>query len=245
MLKIAICDDEEKYIRDIEVLLKKYSDVNSIAMEFDKYTDGITLLNCLIDGNGYDMIFLDIEMDSINGIELAEKIRKIDKRVPIVYVTSYEAYWRRAYKVHAFQFIVKPVNEEELFSTMDDFISAHKELTEKKVQLKCEEGIVFAIQSEIYYFYIEKKKTVHVKTATDEYTVKENLRDIFEKLDNNQFYMSHKSCIINLRHVKSLENGYDIIMEDGAFLPVAQNRRTEFLDRLTDRYVNTLRGGAL
>ena len=242
MLKIAICDDEEKYIKDLKILLEKYGGKNNQKMDFNTFNEGTKLL---ASGKKYDIIFLDIEMEGINGIELAERLREYDMKVPIVYVTGYEAYWRRAYKVHAFDFIVKPINEAELYKTMDDFLTARHKLTECKVQLKCEEGMKFAIQSDVYYFYIEKKKTVHIKTTTEEYIVKENLRDIFDKLDKEQFYMSHKSCIINLRHVKSLENGYDIIMEDGEFMPLAQNRRTEFLDRLTERYVSTLKGGVL
>lgn len=243
MLKIAICDDEQKYIEDTASLLKKYCHIASIEVDVVKCTDGNRLLEYINNNTNYDIIFLDIEMDNINGIELAEKIREIDTQVPIVYVTSYEDYWKQAYRVHAFQFVVKPAKEEEIFAVMDDFIEIQKKKQERKVMLDCEEGAVFATENEILYFYIEKKKRVHTKIGDKEYTVKENLKDIYDKLNKQDFYISHKSCIINLNHIRSLENGYDIIMEDGEFMPLAQNRRTEFMGKVTDNYLNTVSRG--
>ena len=72
--------------------------------------------------------------------------------------------------------------------------------------------------------------------------VKENLRDIIAKLDPDKFYMSHKSCIINLDAVCKLENRYDIIMKDGSFMPLAQSKRMEFLNKLADNYITIIKG---
>lgn len=243
MLKIAICDDEEKYVEDTASLLKKYSGKTSMNIDIEKYIDGNKILDKVKASTKFDIIFLDIEMDNINGIELAERIREIDTQVPIVYITSYEDYWKQAYRVHAFQFVVKPIEETEIFAVMDDYIEIYKRHQESKVLLNCEGGTVLAMENEILYFYIERKKKVHAKIGNKEYIVKENLKDIYIKLNKQDFYVSHKSCIINLNYVRSLENGYDIIMEDGEFVPLAQNRRTEFLEKLTDRYLNTVSGG--
>ena len=245
MIKIAICDDEEKNLDILTDLLKEYCQGKSVSFVVHKYITGIKLLDELERGTKYDVMFLDIEMDSINGILLAERIRKYDMKVPIIYVTNYEDYWRKAYKVHAFQFLVKPLKKSELFKTIDDFMKAYSELKELKVQLKCENGTVIVPQSDIDYFFIMQKKTVHMETSSGSYIVKENLKDIFDKLKADDFYMSHKSCIINLRHVKSLENNYDIIMTNGEFMPLAQNRKTEFMSRLTNRYVKIIEGGII
>lgn len=245
MIKVAICDDEANNLNILTDLMKEYCQGKSVCFVAHKYTDGLKLLKELENGEKYDIVFLDIEMDSINGIILAEKIRKYDVKVPIIYVTNYEDYWRKAYRVHAFQFLVKPIKKKELFKTLDDFLKAYTELKELKVQLKCENGTIVVSQSDIYYFYIMQKKTVHMEASTGSYTIKENLKDILQKLKPDDFYMSHKSCIINLRHVKSLENNYDIIMTNGEFMPLAQNRKTEFMSRLTNRYVKIMEGGII
>ena len=242
MLKIAICDDEKKYIDDIEMILNKYGMTASMEMNIETYTDGYEVVKRVNDDVKYNIIFLDIEMNNINGIELAEKIRDKDMHVPIVYVTSHQDYWKQAYKVHAFQFVVKPITEDEIFSVIDDLMSIYESDNENKVILKCEEETIYAKQSDILYFYIEKKKTVHTKICDKKYIVKENLRDIYEKLNKEDFYPSHKSCLVNFNHIKKLENGYDIIMEDGEFMPLAQNKKADFMDKLTDHYIRTVNG---
>ncbi len=69
------------------------------------------------------MIFLDTEMKSSNGIEIGRNIRANNSRVAIVYITSFVENWRRAYKVHAFDFITKPFTDYEIYSVMDDYLA--------------------------------------------------------------------------------------------------------------------------
>ena len=78
----------------------------------------------LVADEKFNIIFLDIEMQRSNGIEVALQIRRMDMNVPIVYITSYIDYWRRAYKVHAFDFIIKPFKSEELHKVMRDYLAA-------------------------------------------------------------------------------------------------------------------------
>ena len=206
MINIAICDDEQLNINILTDLLTGYSTSKSVSFLVHKYINGLNLLKQLESHQKYDIIFLDIEMESIDGITLAEKIREHDMKVPIVYITNYQDYWKKAYKVHAFQFMVKPIKKEELFKTLDDFFKLYTEINESKVQLNCDSTTMLVTQSEIYYFYILKKKKVHMKTVDGSYFINENLSDILNKLNPDDFYVSHKSCIINLRYIKSIEN---------------------------------------
>ena len=239
MLNVAICDDENSYIYETEKMLQEFSSKYNVEISISKFDNGYTMLSS---GQRFHMVLLDIEMESINGIELAEKIHKINADTSIVYITNYEQYWRRAYKVHAFGFIVKPINKKELFTVMADYINARIRLQGKNISLKSEDGYLFIKENDICYFYIEKKKHVRLKTKDKEYLVKENLRDIIAKLDPDKFYMSHKSCIINLDAVCKLENRYDIIMKDGSFMPLAQSKRMEFLNKLADNYITIIKG---
>ena len=115
MLHIAICDDDIKALGEIKQILADYCKLKKLAAKISTYCDGTDLL---VADEKFNIIFLDIEMQRSNGIEVALQIRRMDMNVPIVYITSYIDYWRRAYKVHAFDFIIKPFKSEELHKVM-------------------------------------------------------------------------------------------------------------------------------
>ena len=100
MLRIAVCDDDEKGLGETLELLKGYGKVQ-LAVEV--YTSGEALLE---DGKKYDIVLLDIDMDGLNGIETARRIREADKEVKLIYVTNYSDYTIFAFGVHAFAYLL-------------------------------------------------------------------------------------------------------------------------------------------
>lgn len=230
MLHIAVCDDENLYVNKLEHIIMYYAEQKKISINIEKYNDGSELLN---DGKGFDLIFLDIEMNQTNGIEVVSEIRKFDSNVPIVYVTSYSDYWRRAYKVHAFDFILKPFKKEDIFRVLTDFLAFIRDTDDRTVELLTENGIEIQPLNEIYYFIVLAKKTIQVSTVLKEYIVKENLSDIFIKLNDERFYMSHRSCIINLNYVQTLEKNEGIFMTNGDWVPLAQKKQKDFFLQLS------------
>ena len=242
MLNIIICDDEKKYVDNLKTVVEEFFKKINAGVTITSYTDGDELLNEKIKA---DIVFLDIEMKRVDGITVAEEIRRYDMNVPIIYVTSYVDYWRKAYSVHAFDFITKPYTKEQVEKVLSDFVHMVEETEEKKVLLKTQDCTVNIRQNDIYYFMIEKKKQVLMAAVNGNYIVKENLKDIYEKLDKDMFYFSHKSSIVNLRYVERLENGYDIIMDNGEFVPLAHNKRADFLKRLSSVILEKLKGECL
>ena len=107
MYRIAICDDDVKMRR----LLCQAAEGYGAACEVDEFSDGMELLEC---NTQYDILFLDIDMPRMNGIETAERIRRTDRRVKIIYVTGYQDYMSRSFAVHPFSFLLKPVRREEI-----------------------------------------------------------------------------------------------------------------------------------
>lgn len=128
MLHIAVCDDDIKTLDEVKQILTDYCRAKKLAAKVSAYCDGTDLL---ASEESFDIIFLDIEMQQSNGIEVAQKIRRMDMNVPIVYITSYIDYWRRAYKVHAFDFITKPFKPEELCEVMRDYLAALDDASER------------------------------------------------------------------------------------------------------------------
>lgn len=135
-----------------------------------------------------------------------------------------------SFEVHAFDFIIKPFDINDIFRVLRDFLASSQDHQDDRViPLVTKQGIVIQKISEIYYFFILEKRTVQISTIYKEYIVKENLSDIFAKLDPNQFYMTHKSCIANLQYVETIEKGNGIVMQNGAWLPLSQRKQKDFL----------------
>lgn len=230
MLNIAVCDDERLYIDNLGEIILSFTQQNSMSVNIEKFDDGIELISS---GIKFDLVFLDIEMKKSNGIEIAERIREVDSNVPIVYVTSYSDYWRRAYKVHAFDFILKPFNSEEIFKVLSDFIALKKTSNVKTVELTTEYGTEIQQINEIYYFILLAKRKIQIVTISKDYIVRENLTDIFNKLDDDCFYITHRSCIVNMNYVQTIKKNDGILMTNGDWVPLAQKKQKDFFIKLS------------
>lgn len=113
-MRIAVCDDDETAVSFLRELIESYPKQGFCV---DGYSSGEELLGA---GCIYDMIFLDIDMKGIDGIETARRIRAHDRKVKIVYVTSYKEYAGRAFSVHAFGYLLKPVKQEKVWKQVED-----------------------------------------------------------------------------------------------------------------------------
>lgn len=232
MINIAIVDDEKAFIEACEKAVSRIFEELGFKCKIYTYTNPTLFLKEFSENN-YDLIFLDIEMKELNGIETAQLVRSKDLDVKIVYVTSYTDYWRRAYKVHAFDFISKPFSDDDIRNVLKDFLKFYNSENEKTVELKTADGAAVLKVKDILYFYIKdkEKRKVIVNTNHGEYVSTESLREIYEKLDSEEFYKAHKSCIVNLRYVQSMtkNNGGNITMTDGTSIPLAVKKQNEFL----------------
>ncbi len=240
MVRIAIVDDEKQIRAKIFRLISKYFVENLLEYEIKSFSDGKELIESDL---SFDIIFLDIEMENIDGIQTAQYIRKSDMNVPIVYVTGYVDYWRRAYKVHAFDFISKPASQEQINSVLNDFLSTVYKKNKAKISLNTDDGMLFVNLDEIRDFYITEKKKIRLSMAKGKnIIVKENIGDLYERLNKDLFYMPHRSCIVNLKHVGNVTKDRVIIMDNGDFLPLSQRKKVEFMRLLSNQFISSVSG---
>lgn len=224
MLEIAICDDEIQMVAQIESVLESISSQSTIQIEKDVFYDGSTLVNYINSGKRYDIIYLDIEMSKQNGIDAAKRIREIDKKVLIIYVTSHESYAKEVFEVSAFRFITKPINEE-IFEKY--FFDAQRELLEKPKYFQYQYNKISYRLSvdEIIYFQSDRRVT-YIITETGSEKCYCKLNDIEKKLleSNTFFYRTHQSFLVNPKYVKTYVHD-SIELQDGTVLAISENRR--------------------
>ena len=231
MYRIAICDDDVKMRR----LLCQAAEGYGAACEVDEFSDGMELLEC---NTQYDILFLDIDMPRMNGIETAERIRRTDRRVKIIYVTGYQDYMSRSFAVHPFSFLLKPVRREEFVRQIREaLLYSKEEEIGKPLRFQALEGVEELPTSDIYYLEYQSRKLRFV-TKQGEYMVRGRISEYLGKLAPYGFAAPHKSFVVNLLHVKAIR-GYDIVMMNGDRIPLSQKRSVQFRGELgkyqTDR----------
>ncbi|MBO3446192.1 LytTR family DNA-binding domain-containing protein [Clostridium sp. CCUG 7971] len=224
MLKIAICDDEINILNKTKSIVEDY--LQSKA-QIHTYLSGEELIKDYIN---FDIVFLDIDMKGINGIETAKRIREKDKLVKIIYVTNYTDYTSSAFSVHAFGYIVKPVCEKDIHHQLEEALSYMHEEVSEVLEFNTTEGIVRIDIKDIYYFEYKLRKVI-MKCRDYSYIIKDKISEIGSNMEKYSFMMPHKSFSINLYNVKSVK-GYDIHMMDGSIIPLSQKKSTQFRQSL-------------
>lgn len=220
MYQIAICDDEIQ----MRGFLRYAVEETKIGCRVDEFSNGAELLR---NYREYDLLFLDIDMPVVDGMEAAREIRRKDRRVKIIYVTAYQDYMQRSFAVHPFSFLLKPVKKEEIIRVIREAILYSRE-EEKTVTLRMEteQGMEeFAVQDMYYLEYQNRRLRLVMRCG--ECLVRGKISEFSRKLIPYGFASPHKSFVVNLYHVKAIR-GYDIFMMNGDMVPLSQKRSTEF-----------------
>lgn len=211
MYRIAVCDDEKSSAAAAAELLAKYRRVHpSIVMDVDIFNSSIELLGA-IEKNIYDIYLLDIYIDKMNGIEIADLIRKRDENGQIIFMTSSNAFYKEAFRIHAVHYLEKPILEEEFFAAMDRVCIAEEihylTIRDSGELSKVAMNDIMYIQSEDHY-----KRII---TSDRSYLVRSTIQELLSDLNKEPyFYLLGKNVIINLKRVLRITKE-TIAMEDG------------------------------
>ncbi|MCR8641059.1 LytTR family DNA-binding domain-containing protein [Paenibacillus sp. N1-5-1-14] len=236
-LNIVIADDEAPAREELAYMLSQYEQV-------DKLTQAINGLDTIkkVKEQKPDILFLDMNMPDLNGLQVAEIIREWNPNLKIVFSTAYDQYAIPAFKLRAFHYMLKPYDEEDVemifrelgkiqVNTGASTTPPPQQIVTRssvKLALELEEGIKYV--SPIDVVYISKEgKHVQVHLRENAYTVSYNLCDLEDKLEQFGFFRCHKSYLVNLDKVaelKSWVNGaYNLMMNDARknVIPVSRN----------------------
>lgn len=224
-MRVAICDDEK-----IQLSITKTSvenAYNSLDLIVDTYTSGVDLLSA-VDAANYDLIILDIEMPGLNGIETAKKLRKIEDKTAIVFLTSHVEYALEGYEVNALRYLTKPANTEKLSEIITYLLEQKKK--DKRILLRNSEDVEMVCVADIYYMEAQDQM-IRVVTDKGEYRNRYNLGDYEIELSAYGFFRIHRGYLINLGHVLRLA-GRELVMEDGASLPISRTKEAALKNAL-------------
>lgn len=233
MFKIAICEDDHADIMCLQEMLEQCGEKRGAEYHIDTYQTGKELVSA---SEAYDVLFLDIDLPDINGIELATVIREKDVVVSIIYLTNYSDLHRFVLPVHPFAYLTKPISEDKLEKTMDDLEQYNRRLEKSKniptIYFNTMQGAVKLSVDEICYFEYMSKK-VKIVTNEGEFFLKSSIREVYEQVEKYEFAYLHRAFIINMWRVRRVLSK-DVKMDDGSIIPIAQRRYSEFKGQFND-----------
>lgn len=231
MIKIAVVDDETDQIEQIVKIVTDFFNQHKLSIEIDKFPDGESLLN---KDYSYDIIFLDIQMDGIDGIETAYFLRKKDKKTALIYISNYSEKMAASFSVHPFAFIEKPINPNKIHNNLQDYIEYIENSNKKRYflfNLYHGGAVTIDIDSILFLEYI-KNRVIQLITTDAEYLITGSISDLSEQLSKYDFISPHKSFIVNQAHITAF--GDDIKIYGKYSVPIAKNKKKLILEQINN-----------
>ena len=228
-MEIGICDDEQLCCDEI---------VQLIQQNFQK----IKNLNCYTFHSGedflkhcethpvFDIAFLDIEMPSMNGLNLANKVLKANKTAIIFFMTSHANYISDAFRLNTFQFLLKPIKSDVFCFDFERALKKHK-ILHTQYLIKDRQFEIPLKYHEILYIEVYGKH-LHIHTAEKSYECVGKISVEEQKLSSYNFVRCHQSYLVNMTHIKSIEKN-KIILSNGQQIIISRKMKNNVLNAFT------------
>ena len=250
-MKAIIIDDENKARRLISSLLTEHCPEITSHLEADDLETGVALIK----EHQPDIVFLDIEMPKHSGLEIGNFFEPNEINFQIIFVTAYNDYAIQAFKLSAVDYILKPVDISELKSAvekakknmesksisnrLDDLKKVFQQLSLNKMVLEIPKGILFVSHDDIILFEADGMYTkVYMKNNETQLICKPMKHFVDQLQDKPIFYKPHRSYLVNLKYIKELskKDGFHLIMENNKTIPIAKEKKDEFMQLVQDLF---------
>lgn len=208
-LRIALCEDMKA---ESEILLRMIKE-SGLSVAVDCFFTGEAFLGVFKPGQ-YDLIFLDVYMGELSGVQTAEFIRATDTNVVIVFTTTSEDFTRESYRLNAYKYMLKPLNHRDVLDSLELAIIKRDRAQGATIQIVAEGDPITVPLADIVFIEASNRRSVfHMSDGTTHATT--TTIDALEKLlTSPQFLRSHRAFIVNLDHVVDIEE--DFVMDNGA-----------------------------
>lgn len=209
-MRIGICEDEKIHSDTLAAMIRGWQKQQEDAgFEHHVSLSVFQSANEFImkaEGELYDLLFLDINMEGINGYELAERIFRSDSRTVLVFTTANPDYLAEGYYVRAFRYLLKPLKQQDVLACLEHV----KALTEKEMKqfliVKTEDGSVRVPYYEILYAEV-RSHYIYIVTDKRTYRFKGRLADVEAQLTDGNFIKCHRSYLLNISHIDTMKKG--------------------------------------
>lgn len=231
MIKIAVCDDDAEDRKRIQGFIEEYAKETKLTYSLNLFESGEQFS---MSEYVPDIMFLDILMDKIDGIELGRIVKNSTNRVILIYTTNLKEKMAMAFnQIHSFGFLTKPINRKDIFTMLNDALAEiEKNMYANAVTFQSEDNtLIYLPVMDIYYFEYLKRKIKIVTKDRDYICINEKITGIADRMEKYGFIMSHQSFVVNLYHVDKITS-QSLLMQNGAVVYLAQKRASAVRKKL-------------
>ena len=203
-MKIAICDDDRQLRKDLRRLVEVQLDLMALTYEIEEYESGISLLEH-IDKKEPDILFLDIEMPGMGGMDTAKALRNLEKKMLIIFITAYPDYVFQGYEVHAFHYILKPYEKTKLKEVLENAVKELSAMEEQFYMVQQKSGVLRLSLREIAYFKSDKRNVCAIRKNGEQISFYEKLDAVEAELPDF-FQRIHNRYLVNMHYISRVES---------------------------------------
>lgn len=237
-MRVAICDDSKNDREYLSSALKEYFFENDMNMKLDTFHSGEEFLE-KADSKNYDLIFLDIYMESITGVDVARRVREDNSKIQIIFTTTSLEHGADSYEVDAFYYLVKPIDKQKLKEVLDKFCAMMFKV--KSIEVKSGRTIVSIFMADIIYIEaIGKKSRIHTKCG-EAIEASMGISEIWDMLPKNDFCKPIRYAIVSLWEIKNMPSD-EILLNNGVTISVSRNEKENVRNAFADFKWRRLRG---
>ncbi len=231
MIRIGICDDEDIFREKLRDIIRKYLDEHRITAEFSEYDDGI---NFVESGDNVDVLFLDVEMKTMSGIEVKNALEMNGEDTIIVFTTVHSKYTKDMIGRNVYYCLEKPVKTDEVYHILDNLFSALHENTKIEVE---EAGKIYFLDYRKIKYIIAEDKYTRVYTENEKYLLRKKMKYWKEVLPKELFCEINRSTIVSFTHF--VKNSDGVKLDNGNIVKFSRKHKNEIIKKYK-QYLRTL-----
>ena len=216
--RIAVCDDQPAQLENLTKKLSLYAEARHIKFHIQTYPSAEAFLFDFSENRNFDLLFLDIEMAGMNGIQLARKIRAENETVQLCFITGYPDYMNQGYDVNALHYLLKPVSIEKLFEVCDRFLKS-TETQPRFFLFSLGKEVVRVYEKDLYYGEAQGHYML-LHTRQGELKLRTTVPELEKQLGEG-FFRPSRSFLVNLRYVTRITKT-EILLEQGVAVPLGK-----------------------
>ena len=239
MIEVAVCEDSEIDRGMLEEIIGFLMTDRGLEYNMTPFSNGEGLV-AGYKNHPFDLIFLDVMMNEIDGIETGKMIRQMDKNVEIVYCTSSSDFAIAAYEVHAMGYLLKPYEPGRIGAVIDYYVQKHPQKNQNYIEVKSRRKSLIIPYKDIINMESDNK-VVYIYTTTLGIVKVYNKLDVFEKeLSDDRFLRCHQSYLVNMQYVAGLVDS-DFIMINDKMIPIRKSGRKLIVKKYEEFFKESLK----
>lgn len=232
MIRIAIVEDSDQNAEILIDYLSRYQMVSDYRFKIIRYSDGDEIN--LIEKGQYDLILMDIEMERMNGIEAAKKVRQIDADVIIMFITQTPHYAMQGFEVDALDYVLKPINYYAFTQRLSRALERLSRRSQKSIMIETG-GFVRKVPMNMIKFVEMTNHEANYHLDDEVITLRESLKSIELKLQDSRFFKCNQSFLVNFDFIDATQ-GNNILIGN-ITIPLSRAKKKQFMDAFNN-YIN-------